>query len=394
MRRRTVGLALARGRGVSAWWSAAAAGEGARTEAFTFDADALAAGDDAALIPALRAAAQAALRGVPTSGSPDAPALHVALASPWTLPREVELPPMRESEARRVLQRDAARHFPVPRAEPVVAVRALRRGVWLACDADGVVLDTIARAARMAGFSAVRIMPAVGAWAYAVGETRASSLVLDGEAVVLGVQRGRIISLRRCRAADRPAADAVMGDALVLAACHAHQGTEQEFVSPAARAVRNTAVQRTVRALLRVGVTATVLAIAAQAWGGARRVVQLERQRAALQPVVAPLLALRDSLSALQDATAALSRGRAEAGWTDRLSALAETLPDGARLTALRGAGDSVLVEGTAPVAQAAVDALRSARGVSRVRVAVGGASTDTGESFTAIVFFRDGGAR
>lgn len=394
MRRRPVGLALAAGRGVYAWWPAAAAGDGARTEAFTFDSDALAAGDDAALIPALRAAVQAALRGAPTSGSPDAPALHVALASPWTLPREVDLPPMRESEAQPVLQRDAARHFPVPRVEPVVAVRALRRGVWLACDADGVVLDTIARAARTAGFAAVRIVPAVGAWAQAVGETRASSVVLDDEATVLRVERGRITSLRRCRAADRPAGDAHMGDALALAACHVHQSTEQEFVSPTERAVRKTAVQRTVRALFRVGVSATLLAVAFQAWGGARRVVRLERQRAALRPAVAPYLALRDSLSALQDAMAALARGRAQAGWTDRLSALAEALPDGARFTALRGAGDSVLVEGAAPVAQAAVEALKSARGVSRVRLTVAGASADDGESFAAIVFFRDGGAR
>lgn len=396
MRARTVGLALASARGVFAWGPASpAAPDGARIGEFGFDADALAAGDESTLLPGLRAARLEATRNVPAREGHVPCVLHVALASPWTSPRELALPPMREAEAQRVLTRDAARYFPLPRAEPVVAVRALRRGVWVAFDADGVVLDAIARAARAAGFAALRVVPAAAAWAHSAGDARAAAFVLDGEVAVLGVQRGRITSLRRSRAADHAASEGAPGDALALAARRVSQSREREFITSAQRVARDADVTRLTRRLLAVGLVALVVAASLQAWGGAYRVARLERQRAVLQPTVAPFLALRDSLLDLQDARTALARGRAQARWSERLSALAETLPDGAHFTAFRGAGDSVVVEGSALDAQAVIARLTSARGVHRVRPAMAGVSADDErEPFAAIVFFGVGGAR
>jgi hypothetical protein len=291
--------------------------------------------------------------------------------------------------------RDAARHFPILRAEPAVAVRALRRGMWLACDADGVVLDAIARAAHAAGFAAVRIVPAAAAWAHSAGDAHAATFVLDGEAAVLGVQHGRIASLRRCRAADHPAGNAASGDALALAARHAHQGGEREFISAAQRTARQASATRTARRLFVTGLVALAGAVILQASAGAYRVARLERQRAALQPTVAPFRALRDSLLDVQDARAALARGRTQARWSERLSALAETLPDGAYFTAFRAAGDSAVVEGTAPDAATAVARFKAGRGVRRVySMAATASADDDRQPFSAIVFFGAGGTR
>lgn len=395
-----VGLALAAGRGVVAWWPASSATpDRAHTEDFPFDADALTAGDDATLLPGLQAARLAVAPHAPArdARSHDARAhcvLHVALASPWTAPREVNLPPMRESEAARVLTRDAARYFPILRGEAAVAVRALQRGVWLAFDADGVVLDAIARAAHAAGFSAVRIVPAVAAWARAVGDARAGVFELEGETAVLGVRNGRLTAMRRCRAADHPASDAASGDALALAARHAPQAEEREFTSAAQRAAREGSVMRRVRQLGVIGMAAILAAVVLQAWGGAYRVARVERHRTALQPTVAPLRALRDSLLEVQDARTALALGRAQARWSERLAALAETLPGDASFTAFRGAGDSVVVEGMARDAQAAIERLMTARGVQRVLATMPASAADDREPFSAIVFFREGSMR
>jgi Tfp pilus assembly protein PilN len=149
------------------------------------------------------------------------------------------------------------------------------------------------------------------------------------------------------------------------------------------------------RQLMAIGVAAIIVIGVLQAWGGAYQVARLQRQRAVLQPTVAPLVALRDSLLAVHEARTALVLGRAQARWSERLSALAETLPDGAYFTAFRGAGDSVVVEGTASDAQTAVARLKSGRGVRLVRPTAAAASTDDDrEPFSAVVFFGAGGTR
>lgn len=380
MKGSAVGLALGAGRGVAAWWpGSSGTPASARTAAFVFDADALAAGDDSTLLDGLRAARQGS-----TGDS-----LHVALASPWTSPREVELPPMRESEAQRVLTRDAARYFPTRRAEPAVATRVLRPGVWLAFDADGVVLDAIARAARIAGFASVRIVAAVAAWADSAGDAREASFALEGESAILAVKSGGITALRRTRAADHSGGAASAGDALALAARHAPQASDRELLSRAQQRVREAAAARRSQQWMIIGAAVAIAAALLLVWWSGYRVSQIESQRAALRPTVAPFLALRDSLLDVQDARDALARGSDQAPWSERLLALAQSLPDDAVLTAFRAAGDSVIVEGSATDAQATIERFSAARGVRRVVTSSSaGVSDDDRERFAAIVFF------
>ncbi len=386
MTARVAALALGNGRGVYAWWPpSAAAADAARTTEFAFDAGALAAGDDTALADALRTLRRAA---------PAAHALHVALASPWTSPREVALPPVSEREARAVLTRDAARHFPAVRAEPTVSVRSLGRRTWLACDADGVVLDAIGRGARAAGFTSVRVVPAVGAWARTVTDVARRAFELDGEAAVIGARRGNITSLRRCRAGDLPPDGMVVADVLAVAARYAPSCAERELASERVRAARDAVAMRAARPLVVVGIAMLLVAGGVQAWGASHRVTRLEERRTALRPAVAPYLAARDSLVQAGDALALLARARAQSSvWGRRVWALAAALPDDAYLTALRGDGDSVRVEGRAADAAFVLERFKAVPGVTSVRATSPVAGTDELVVFSAIVRFGDGGA-
>lgn len=385
MTARRAALALGAGRGVTAWWPASIAPGNARVESFTFDADVLGARDDTALAAALLALRRAAA---------DARELHVALASPWSSPREVALPPMREHEVRTVLARDAARHFPVMRAARVVAARALRPGAWLASDADGTVLDAITTAARDAGFQSVRFVPAVGAWAHAAADATGRVFVVDDEAAVLDARAGLLTRLRRCRVADLGSSGASGDEALPLAARHAPWCGERELVSASAQAVRTALAQRVTRRLIIACAAALAAAVALQAWGARRHVARIEAQRADARPAMIPLLAARDSLAQVSDALGEMTRTAAGApSWSSRLWALSSVLPADAQFTSWRGEGDSVVVEGRADDVSAVITQLRSAKGVDGVHsmAPITDGSVD-GASFSVLVRFRAGG--
>lgn len=386
MTQRRAAMALGAGRGASAWWPAAAAPDAARLEPFAFDAGALTAGDEGALAAAMHALQRC---------TADARVLHVALASPWTSPRELALPPMRMHEAQAVLTRDAARHFPVPHAEPVVAARPVRRDAWLAADADGVVLDAIGRAAHAAGFTDVRFVPAVVAWGHAAGTSTQRVFAVDDEAAVLDADAGRVTRLRRCRTADLGASRtaAAPDDALPLAASHAPWSEAFELVSAAARTERASRARTLSRRLVAAGLVAMAAGAALHVWGLERRAARIEAQRDAVHAVIAPLRATRDSLAQATDELAALSQAARQApAWSQRLWALASALPADAYLTAWRGDGDSVIVEGRASDAAAAVERLRTARGVEAVRPMVPSLATDAEDApFSVTVRFRPG---
>lgn len=367
-----------------AWWPASPGHPAAaRTEEFTFDAGALAAGDDTALGPVCAALRRAA---------PAARTLHVALAAPWAASRELALPPMREEEARLVLTRDATRHFSAARAEPVIAVRSLSRGLWLASDADGVVLDAIARAAHRAGLPFVRFVPAVAAWAHAAGDSSSQTFVVEGEATVIGAQRAAVTRCRRCRPVDLQPGTSGTVDALSIAARHAPQATDAELATVRVRAARRTLASQVTRQLLGAGIMLLVTAAALTWWGSAHRLARLEARRASLHPVIATPLALRDSLLRTDDALAVLAKARADGPvWSHRLTALASALPDDAYFTTWRGGGDSVVVEGRADDAAQVVERLRTARGVEGVRAAAPTTASDGSAAFSVIVRFGAG---
>ncbi|MBI3567538.1 MAG: hypothetical protein HY084_04950 [Gemmatimonadetes bacterium] len=426
---RTVGIALGAGRGVVAWWPGAvaslASAARARTAQFTFDADALALGDASSLNDALHEVRAQMVAGDATAGRPGTAhgaaeplRAFVALASPFTAPRELSLPPMRVNEARAVLERDAARWFPRRRAEPVVAVRALTRGApatYLGAEADGVVLEAVRRAAEQLGGELVEIAPAMGAWARASGSAQQAVFVLDGEATVLATRDGVVTRLRRCRAEDvgagaslgAPAVQSGMtsratiesaADPLETAARFAPWNREREFVHPAVRARRRTAASRVTRRLSTVAAAFVLVAGAAWWWGAAREARVIAAERAALEPALTVAMAQRDSVVAIEEQLDALDRAeRASPAWSARLWTIVAALPADAYLTAARGAGDSLQVEGRAVSAAKVFNALRAVRGVEGVRatapIRVDDGPGLTHEAFSIAVRLRAPGA-
>lgn len=378
MTARVAGLALGDGRGVFAGWPAGGS-TASRLEPFVFSASALAAGDETSLLEAL-----ARLR----RNVPDAQTLYVALAAPWTAPRILGLPPMTPREARVVLARDAARYFPRVGAEPVVTARVMARGSWLACDADGVVLDAIARAGRAASFADVRIVPAVGAWAQAVDGSAPRAFAVDGEAAVVSAHRGYVTALRRMRTAELTAAIAGAPDALALAARYAPSCHEPAFESRRVATARERATTQATRRLVAMGIGLLAAAAALYGWGATHRADAIEAQRAALRPTLAAPLAANDSLWQLTQSVAAVQDAdRTAPSWLRRLDALATALPEDAYFTVVRGSGDSVVVEGRADDAAAAVTALRTVRGAA-VRALTPPAADDDVPAFAAVIHF------
>lgn len=391
MKTRTmVAIALGPGRGVAAWWPSGGGPAEARVQVFAFDADALASGDHLALQEAMVSLQRAVGLG--------RRAVHVALASPWTSPRVVALPPMRDDEARGVLERDAARHFPTMRAEPVVGARSIAQtrgapGAWLAADADGVVLGAIGRAVHGAGWSLVRVTPAVGAWAHASGDASGRVFVVDDEATIIHAQGGRVERLRRCRVTDLGVSASGATDGLEIAARHAPWSSEAELVHASVRIARRDVAGRMARQVAAFGVGALLLAATLRWWGVHHETNRLEADRAALRPSIAGVLVKRDSLTALDDALGALARAeRGAPRWSERLWVLSAALPDDAWFTAVRGAGDSVQVEGRARSAAPVFDALRGARGVESVRatapITVNDGPGGAREAFSVVVRF------
>lgn len=382
MSRPYAAMCLAADHGVATWWPSSARSQtDGRTTEFWFDAERLAAGDESTLTPALQELARASAARV----------LHVALTSPWSTARVVPLPSLRATEASRVLQRDASHHFPLLRAEPVVAAHALDPRSWLASDADDLVLEAIGRAARASGFLQVCIRPAVAAWGKLSGGTGERAFVVAGEATVLRVQSGRITGIRRCRAADLSTQVPASKDALVLAAQYAPLAEALELLSARARVTRDEHARRRVRQLVIAGMAMLCLAVAVHAWGVHRRLTRMVAHRAAIEPRVSPLRATRDSLTRINDALAAIARSRESAPtWGVRLVALASALPSGTHYERMQGAGDSVRVEGRAPNASMVIDQLRHARDVRRVQALSTPLADDGAMPFAAIVWFGD----
>ena len=379
-------MALARGEGVLASWPDGGAPPQARTASFAFDADALAAGDAAALVTVLRDARR---------GLGDFAALDVALAAPLCTPRLVQLPALRDAEAHAILERDALRYFPAARSEPVVTSRRIAASDgtrWFAADAESRVVAAIHAAAQQAGFASVRVVPATLAWAHAAGDA-SSAFIIDGLATLVSARAGDIADVRTLRAHDVGAGTSTVTDALERAARHAPFCGDGELTTRPMRAERQRLASRRAAQLVAIGALALVLAAVTRWWGVERAVDRINADRAALRTAVAPVLAARDSLVALRDGLGAI--GQAEAGapsWTTWMSTIAAALPDDAYLTALRGSADSVVVEGRATSTAVVLDAICAARGVRSVHasapVQVGDGADATEEQFRIVVRF------
>ncbi|HEU4628956.1 MAG TPA: PilN domain-containing protein [Gemmatimonadaceae bacterium] len=312
---------------------------------------------------------------------------------------------------------------------PTRAARGAPAAVTVAA-APARLVDAIHRAAGAAGFTVRTTVPAEAAWRAAalafwpslergVGdvlvhqERRTDLLQLDG---------GRLVGLRRLRAGDADAAhvrDAVAAraapgpggprialgafgdpagraalaralaalelqpapppprwreagdDAALVAATFAARGAGLELVPDALRLARRGRASYLTRLLVAAALLLVVAAGALELWGVRRELAAVEAQRAALRARVgraaARRVAAERSVAQLAE-LAALERGATH--WPAVLAMLAERLPDDAWLTALRGTGDSVVIEGLAGSAATVFDAVAAAPGVAGVRTA------------------------
>jgi hypothetical protein len=354
--------------------------------------------------------------------------ISISLMPPLAEVRAVELPPLRDDEAERVLMRSASRYFVTARQPQIVGIasreRSTRSGTRtvVAAAAPVRLVAAIRGAAREAGFAVDAIGPAEGAWAAAtaslwpaLGDGAVLLAVAHRDRTdLLRVERGRLASVRRFRAgaedvdaiadASRGANDAarprlaVLGqheeaaamarallargiethaapragrltDPEILAAEFAGAASGPTFRTDDARAAWTAAAWR---ATAIVAAAAVVLAVAGGAlklWGVHRQLAIVRAERAQLAPRLSATLIGRTSVEAVtRNVTGLNAVERATPAWAQTLATLTSTVPEAAYLTAFRTRGDSIVVEGLAEQASDVFNAMEQLPQLANVR--------------------------
>jgi hypothetical protein len=304
----------------------------------------------------------------------------VALVPPLVELRRISLPPLREDERRRVLARDAERYFVGVRERQVIGTEVLASGrspvPVLAAAASARLVEDLEAAVADAGWTLVAVVPAHAAWAAAVrarDSARAEEYVvahLPHVTEVVRLEAGRIMERRRLRpgAADPPNAQ-VLNDPLAVAAEFAPRTHQLELCSEARHAARQRSARRVATGLGAAAAACLVLAAALDMWGLGRELAALRARRAALAPQVAAAMRARDSLGALTGSVSTLATLEATSPrWSAFLTDLGDYLPRDAHVVTLRGATDSVVLEGVARQAAGVFQAVQQIPRVVGVR--------------------------
>lgn len=354
--------------------------------------------------------------------------ISISLMPPLAEVRGVELPPLRDDEAERVLMRAAGRYFVTARQPQIVGLvqggRSSRAaGTVVAAAAPARLVAAIRAAARDAGLSVDAIGPAEAAWTAAA--TNLWPALADGAALAIvthrdrtdlfRLERGRLASVRRFRpgvadvdaildvahsgsVSSRPriavlgareergaltralAAHGVQslgpdargsggGDPDVLAAEFAGAGAGPTFRSDETRAAWSAAAWRVTALVAAAAVIFAVAGAALQLWGVHRQLDAVRAQRAQLAPRLSATLIGRSSVEAVTRNVMGLNAvERASPGWAHTIAALTSAMPDGAYLTAFRTRGDSIVVEGLAEQASDVFNAMEQLPQLANVR--------------------------
>lgn len=329
---------------------------------------------------------------VRSQAGPDRAVVNVALLPPFAELRIVSLPPMQEAERRRVIQRDARRHF-VGMAEPVVIGTRTVGPRVLAVAAQESLVSEIEQAAAAAGWSLAAIVPAAAAWAAGASRSwpeRATGQVvarLGSATEVLRLEAGVPVERRRFRATEAGLAQAATLveesaaagrvttlegpelEPLTFAARHAWSAAGPELVSASRRLQRHRVARRVVIVASVATAACLLLAGALDYWGLSRRLAGIRGQRAALQPQVTAAMSGRDSLAKVANGLAGLRQLEATVPrWSMFVADLADFLPRDAHLFALRAAGDSVVLQGVAAQAVGVFQGIQVMPSVAGVR--------------------------
>lgn len=355
--------------------------------------------------------------------------LSVVLMPPLAEVRALDLPALREDEQRMLVTRNAQRYFVGARGQQLVAVAASRRRAasepTVVAAASMRLITAISAAARDSGWMIDSIAPAEGAWAAAAKALWPAFAQRTGQLIVLHhdhtdmihLRDGRVDGVRRFRsgAADAsriaeaintntPAAPrvGVVGNSesrkeltrALSAAGISVNGPSAQFLDVAelpeqlAAAfagpkndlvlrtddLRGAQQKRAKRFALYIAAAAVVLVIIAgtiELWGVRRQLRDVQAQRAALKPKLAATLVGRTSIETAYRQLGVINASeRTTPQWTVALVRIAEHLNEDAYLTAFRGRGDSVVVEGIADHAASVFTDLEKTPGLSRINAA------------------------
>jgi len=294
----------------------------------------------------------------------------LALVPPLVEVRSLTLPPMKEFERQRVLERDVRRYF-LTVSEPLVigtarTARSSTGVVAVAVSAE--LLTRIETAIADVGWSLATVIPAPFAWSAGVPDGQIA-VPLEQGVEVLQVAGHRLLERRRYRTV--PAGCPTLPDPLVTAAWHAWASGAPELVSTARRAVRRRVTTRVITASLAAAAVLLFVAAGLDYWGLAHRLKTIETRRAALAPAVARAIAASDSLGTMTGGLTTLRTLTASnRRWSTFLTDLADFLPRDAHLVALRVAGDSATLEGVAERSAGVFDALEQMPSISGLRAA------------------------
>jgi hypothetical protein len=300
--------------------------------------------------------------------------VSVALVPPLVRVRHTALPPLRESERHRLLERDAARYFVGLREQHVTGSVVLARKkspvpVFVAA-APARLVEEIEAAVSGAGWTLAAIVPAQSAWA----------AIRDGQAVislphgneVLRVAHGRVLDRRLARAGD-PLPEArdrfQIEDPVTSAAAHAAQATEPDLCSPQRLALRQHAARQVAGSLAGTAFICIMLAVAVNYWGLERQLAAARQRRSELATSVAAAMQLRDSIATVSGALTAIRRiEQVSPRWSTVLADLADYLPRDAYVVQLHGEADSVVMQGVAAHAIGVFQALQVAPNITGLR--------------------------
>ena len=304
----------------------------------------------------------------------------VVLLPPLVQLRRIELPRLRAAERRRVLSRDAARHF-VGAREEYVADGAPIPGsdAVLAAAVPARVADAVLRAAEQAGLQVRSIQAAPWSWAASLGRARRESVCTlmapsDRAMSVVSLTRGAIADVRRLRRDDaslEAAAGMVVeiADGATVAATFAERAQGPELLPESAMVARDAAMRRLGWKIGIAAAALVVLSAVMELASPGHQLALVRAERAALRPNVARALASRDSATLLETQLSLVSAEVEKAPrWTGVIANLTRAVPQNAWLTSFVAAGDSVALVGQAADAADVFEALRRTPGVVGIR--------------------------
>jgi hypothetical protein len=361
----------------------------------------------------------------------DGGTVSVALLPPLVQLRGIELPPVTDEEAQRVLARNAGRYFiGVREPQAVAVVRARRRfrraGSVMAAAASARLVNAVLAAARSAGWRVSVVAPAHAAWVTAarsqwsrLGKEPARIAVLreDGSELIQ-IDGGAITAVRHfgpgsnsieelvSAAAEQGEAgrnlrvvavggserrsqlgQALRGHAITLEAdgrsiplseapealAAAESGSVKEFdlLPQHAHSEREATARRTTLGLAAAAALLLAVAIGAQMWGLKREIAAVQAERDRIRASVRQVVDARTVIGSLTSRLAALQPFETDAPrWSVVIGSMATSLPRDAHLISLTASDDSVMVDGVAKRAPGVFPALQRAAGITSVQPA------------------------